>query len=1172
MEYYRATDLIALKADFSKQITYGEERFLEIHLDEIYYAGEDLELFDGSRSSEGNIYIDQTKRVFYNSDQCIDFISSCQKRNIFLTLNDTFYHILPLIHDLPQIVYIYIYSQFPDKVQFETNDYPKLRAIVHENSPNANDRLLADIETFKQDLLTINVLEPIERKTKLSTYDKSKNNESSSITQTPVDDVSIIWIEDDDKNTIDISVLENKVSSIEKFLDIDQCINHIRSLPDNIRIFFITSKLNNDLILSSIIDLTKIRFIYIFQTDENIETILNESSNKIRGIYSDINNLSNQLLKDYKEYLNVFQTTISIFDKDKKQKTLRNLHEDNARFIWFQLLVDILIKIPHNYQTIDEMLIECEKYESKTNSKQTKIYIEDFRKNYQSSKALEYYTGATFLFSLFNRALRTENIDFLFVFRFFLSDMYYQLQELYKEQFLNDNNSLELYRGQYMNINEFNIIKNNVDHLISINQFFSTTKNYPIAALFAGYDDNNKPSDMISIVFQIEIDDTRHSLKRPFASLKKISNVKDEEEILFSIGTVFRIESVENVPGNDKNWYVGLKLINDDEENETSELRNDLEKEFCDRPDLCDLGTALIKMGEYDKAERYFQMVLEYITENHPAFPRTFICLGIIYHNKGFYPKALEFYQQALHTYIERNHLFNYQEEIGLSYTHIGATYEQLGNNQLALEYLNKALEIEKLPRRISYTLNQIAVVHQNNGDYQQALEYFQKILKIDEEVRKLNKYDPVLATAYNNIGDTYHRLGDDDNALEYLQHALNIRLKGTVSTHTDLAAIYVNLGNVYHSKNCLKQALEMFDKALEIDTQALPEYHISLGITHNNICMVYLDYKDFNKALYHSDKALEIMSKSNINQNNLLYLKCQYNFGTIQSKLGNYSKALDTFEKILKIQLENFSEKDQFLCAIYIALSNVHQYQNNISKALEYLEKCLEHARISVLPFDQAKFQLYQDQYDKFIGKDFNNEKNYSRIIYEQAEKYDHSNEQNLLLTRSIKELEQTSLNDVFERITLLNTIGTTNSRQMKYEEAIKVFNDAISLYNQRQPCTLIDERHLNDLMVLVYFNAARLYYRLKNASVVIQNLEKALALALHLNEQHSLLGEIYNLLGIVYTQVRDLSKAEYYHKLSIKAAENILPHDHSDIQRYYMQIKQLQVLKQMISNDSFT
>ncbi|CAF3979455.1 unnamed protein product [Rotaria sordida] len=154
MERYRATEIMSLSEDNFSDIEYGGA-FLEIYLDERFNVKADFQQFYTSRDNNSNIYIDAAKRLFHDPDECIDFISSYEWRKIFLTLTDKFSFILPLIHDLPQIVYIYIYSEAPDKVDFKISDYPRLRAIVHEDSLNADEQLIADIELFKRDLLLV---------------------------------------------------------------------------------------------------------------------------------------------------------------------------------------------------------------------------------------------------------------------------------------------------------------------------------------------------------------------------------------------------------------------------------------------------------------------------------------------------------------------------------------------------------------------------------------------------------------------------------------------------------------------------------------------------------------------------------------------------------------------------------------------------------------------------------------------------------------------------------------------------------------------------------------------------------------------------------------------------------------------------------------------------------
>jgi hypothetical protein len=56
------------------------------------------------------------------------------------------------------------------------------------------------------------------------------------------------------------------------------------------------------------------------------------------------------------------------------------------------------------------------------------IKIEDFQSNYKEKKAIWWYTRDCFLYRLLNKALRTENINIIFKFRFFIRELFYQLK------------------------------------------------------------------------------------------------------------------------------------------------------------------------------------------------------------------------------------------------------------------------------------------------------------------------------------------------------------------------------------------------------------------------------------------------------------------------------------------------------------------------------------------------------------------------------------------------------------------------------------------------------------------------------------------------------------------------------------------------------------------------
>ncbi len=114
------------------------------------------------------------------------------------------------------------------------------------------------------------------------------------------------------------------------------------------------------------------------------------------------------------------------------------------------------------------------------NNKIEEKKINDFANDYTPKSAVAWYTRDSFLYRLLNEALRTENIDDIFKYRFFIADLYQQLNELHtdciqKRSVYNENVILTVYRGQSMYAMELKKIQDNIGGFISINTFFSTT-------------------------------------------------------------------------------------------------------------------------------------------------------------------------------------------------------------------------------------------------------------------------------------------------------------------------------------------------------------------------------------------------------------------------------------------------------------------------------------------------------------------------------------------------------------------------------------------------------------------------------------------------------------------------------------------------------------------------
>ena len=192
--------------------------------------------------------------------------------------------------------------------------------------------------------------------------------------------------------------------------------------------------------------------------------------------------------------------------------------------------------------------------------------IEIFLQTYDSNRAVQWYTCDSFLFRLVNKVLRSSDVEMMFKMRYFLTDLYAQLDGLYKQTctLYCRSDKENLYRGQLMSKSEFEHFKQLQGHIISINTFLSTTTSLQIALAFASASLNN--NDFIPIVFCIQTNPyVQH--KRPYANISNFSMYRDEEEVLFAMGSLFRIQCIEKLDRMNNIPVIYLQMIDQNEIN-----------------------------------------------------------------------------------------------------------------------------------------------------------------------------------------------------------------------------------------------------------------------------------------------------------------------------------------------------------------------------------------------------------------------------------------------------------------------------------------------------------------------------------------------------------------------------------------------------------------------------
>lgn len=239
------------------------------------------------------------------------------------------------------------------------------------------------------------------------------------------EDIILIWF--DENNQIDTKeVLSELHDRVVYHHDPHKCVQDIQSMKND-KIFLVCYDLCSKNILSTVHNLRQIDGIYIFFTrKDKIYDQLNQEYSKIIGTFTN----SQLLMRNIQENILLAAKQSAIFSLyDKKEKSTRDLSRESAEFLWFQILKDVLLKMPHTSNAKEEMLSRCRDY-YRGNKRQLEN-IDKFERTYDSTKAIEWYTSTTFIFKLVNKALRTENIDLLYLFRFYFVDLCKMLKQEY---------------------------------------------------------------------------------------------------------------------------------------------------------------------------------------------------------------------------------------------------------------------------------------------------------------------------------------------------------------------------------------------------------------------------------------------------------------------------------------------------------------------------------------------------------------------------------------------------------------------------------------------------------------------------------------------------------------------------------------------------------------------
>ena len=426
----------------------------------------------------------------------------------------------------------------------------------------------------------------------------------------------------------------------------------------------------------------------------------------------------------------------SVWQSNKSERSFNCWQEDTSDFLLFQTLNRILTKLKCNYDSaVKEMFRVCRIQYKNNETEVTKI--DAFAKTYKDSNPIQLYTLDSFLFRLVGRAFRSEDFEFIFKFHPFIFDLHKKLDDLHNEQQILSK-LLPLYRGKKICPTAVQQLKDNIGGYITMNGFLSTTRSREIALeVFADVQQNRPLSDHESALFELNIEET--TINEKYADISKDSQFPEEQEVLFSVGSVWKIISVDNI---DKSyWEVKLSACKD--------AGQDLIQCYRDLSDdsiLLMFGEILQALGEDLKAERFYEkMTKEQNLEDEMRLV-FYYKIAMINMKQMKEPSALAYLLKAeelisstmINKQISASQSLYVSTEVpseSLILNNLGCLYEKTGKLAEAYEYLTNAVNVEGCDRiDKARACDNLGLLYYKDGDYENAVKYIKEAVELAQD------------------------------------------------------------------------------------------------------------------------------------------------------------------------------------------------------------------------------------------------------------------------------------------------------------------------------------------------------------------------------------------------------------------------------------------------------
>jgi hypothetical protein len=458
-------------------------------------------------------------------------------------------------------------------------------------------------------------------------------------------------------------------------------------------------------------------------------------------------------------------------------------------FCYKQLIECAMLSISDRTVAKSAMLDLSRQYFSQNRTHLTTIDI--LAQTYQSTQAALWYTKESFIHRITNKVLRTGNIEDCCLLRFYISHLSEQLHQLKCQQQKNVTETQKntiLYRGLRQSKAHLDILHNLVGHAILVKGFMSTSRDNRIALCYAG---SEHPQSLQSqpLLIEICVDMTAPDIIA--ADIAHLSNFPEEREVLFDIGSPFRVESL-NYDSSNLIWHCRLVAISN--KSQVTQLSQHISfDESCINSSTYSTEEAkLEKLMCRERRENFRSIFNDQETDSLWRESPSMFWIAT-----SSVDKALIFHQIAL---------VHWQR-----YSDIRQTHSEFSH---AWELLKQGIGDTSIENNdTACFLNNLGFISYCLGETEFGISLIKRAVAIRDRVGASAHFR---AQSLRNLGLAYTDLGDYKNALASFHEALLIGQQARPTTQWSTSLTLRNFGYFYHIRGDYFQAALCFFKALE--------------------------------------------------------------------------------------------------------------------------------------------------------------------------------------------------------------------------------------------------------------------------------------------------------------------------------------------------------------------